>query len=106
MPKKATPYVAVVEAGETIVAPKGWWHYAVSLDSSVTIMRNFYSTSNQWDLIRRKDGGLANAIATHVLRKQPKLKNQPDSVINEIATKTVLKLRETFVENRQKLVAE
>eukprot|EP00435_Cladocopium_sp_Y103_P074988 s114_g52.t2 len=104
--KKATPYVAVVEAGETIVAPKGWWHYAVSLDSSVTIMRNFYSTSNQWDLIRRKDGGLANAIATHVLRKQPKLKNQPDSVINEIATKTVLKLRETFVENRQKLVAE
>lgn len=102
--KKATPYVAVVEAGETIVAPKGWWHYAVSLDSSVTIMRNFYSTSNQWDLIRRKDGGLANAIATHVLRKQPKLKNQPDSVINEIATKTVLKLRETFVENRQKLV--
>lgn len=141
--KKATPYVAVVEAGETIVAPKaghlelwkveaiqlhhistvstsmffiffcsstlefrraeGWWHYAVSLDSSaahpgwavwhfcmlhefawprnsdlanancscmhghvsramchvlsrnmlskVTIMRNFYSTSNQWDMM-------------------------------------------------------
>ncbi|CAK9105380.1 unnamed protein product, partial [Durusdinium trenchii] len=103
--KKATPYLAVVEAGETIVAPKGWWHYAVSLDSSVTIMRNFYSTSNQWDLIRRKDGGLAGAIATHalasiqsasefvVLRKQPKLKNQPDSVIQEIAQKTVLKLR-------------
>jgi len=104
--KKATPYVAVVEAGETIVAPKGWWHYAVSLDSSVTIMRNFYSTSNQWDMIRRKDSGLASAIGTHVLRKTPKLKNQPDSVINDIATKTVLKLRETFVENRRKLTSE
>ena len=65
--------MALVEQGETIVAPKGWWHYAVSLDTSVstlvgrpimlslhccvssrlevTIMRNFYSTSNQWDLI-------------------------------------------------------
>ncbi|CAJ1416042.1 unnamed protein product [Effrenium voratum] len=101
--RKATPYVAVVEPGETIVAPKGWWHYAVSLDSSVTIMRNFYSTSNQWDLIQRKDGGLAGAIATHVLRKQPKLMNQPDAVINEIAVKTVRKLRETFIENRRTL---
>mmetsp|Transcript_35076 Transcript_35076/g.80776 ORF Transcript_35076/g.80776 Transcript_35076/m.80776 type:complete len:564 (-) Transcript_35076:26-1717(-) len=100
--KKATPYVAVVERGETIVAPKGWWHYAVSMDTSVTIMRNFYSTSNQLDLIERKDSGLANAIAIHVLRKQPKLKNQPDSVINEIATKTVRKLRETFMANRRK----
>lgn len=99
--RRATPYTAVVERGETIVAPKGWWHYAVSLDTSVTIMRNFYSTSNQWDLIQRKDSGLAGAIATHVLRKQPKLKNQPDSVINDIATKTVHKLRETFIENRQ-----
>ncbi|OLP81912.1 FK506-binding protein 1 [Symbiodinium microadriaticum] len=100
--RRATPYTAVVERGETIVAPKGWWHYAVSLDTSVTIMRNFYSTSNQWDLIQRKDSGLAGAIATHVLRKQPKLKNQPDSVINDIATKTVHKLRETFIENRRK----
>ncbi|CAE7567655.1 FPR1 [Symbiodinium sp. CCMP2456] len=100
--RRATPYTAVVERGETIVAPKGWWHYAVSLDTSVTIMRNFYSTSNQWDLIQRKDSGLASAIATHVLRKQPKLKNQPDSVINDIATKTVHKLRETFIENRRK----
>ena len=71
--RRATPYTAVVERGETIVAPKGWWHYAVSLDTSaqsselepcrgipfswpsakVTIMRNFYSTSNQWDLTPR-----------------------------------------------------
>ncbi|CAE7657104.1 FPR1 [Symbiodinium pilosum] len=104
--RRATVYMAVVEQGETIVAPKGWWHYAVSLDTSVTIMRNFYSTSNQWDLIQRKDGGLANAIATHVLRKQPKLKNQPDSVINDIANKTVHKLRETFIENRRKVAQQ
>merc|ERR1712064_252557 len=92
--------MAVVEEGETIVAPQGWWHYAVSLDTSVTIMRNFFSTGNQQELIRRKDGGLATAIGMHVLKKQAKLKNQPDSVINEIASKTVEKLRNTFIANR------
>eukprot|EP00930_Biecheleria_cincta_P003399 TRINITY_DN104331_c0_g1_i1.p1 TRINITY_DN104331_c0_g1~~TRINITY_DN104331_c0_g1_i1.p1 ORF type:complete len:609 (+),score=80.29 TRINITY_DN104331_c0_g1_i1:47-1873(+) len=96
----AKPYVAVVEEGETIVAPQGWWHYAVSLDTSVTIMRNFYSSGNQQELIKRKDGGLAAAIGMHVLKKQAKLKNQPDAVINQIATKTVEKLRNTFIENR------
>mmetsp|Transcript_70131 Transcript_70131/g.126393 ORF Transcript_70131/g.126393 Transcript_70131/m.126393 type:complete len:195 (+) Transcript_70131:2-586(+) len=97
---RAVPFVAVVEEGETIVAPQGWWHYAVALDSSVTIMRNFYSSGNQQELIRRKDDGLAGAVATHVLKQQSRLKNQPDHVLREIAGKTIAKLRETMVAKR------
>ena len=29
-------------AGEAVVVPQGWWHYAVALDRSVTVQRNFY----------------------------------------------------------------
>lgn len=96
----ATPYVALVEESETIVVPQGWWHYAVSLDSSVTIQRNFFSSGNHQELTKRKDAGLAKAVASHVLKTQTKLRNQPDHVLNKIANKTIEKLREAFVANR------
>ena len=41
-PRRATPRVCVLAPGEVLVNPRGWWHYAVSLTSSVTVMRNFY----------------------------------------------------------------
>lgn len=39
---KATPYAFVVEPGEIVMIPRGWWHYAVALDPHVTAQRNFY----------------------------------------------------------------
>lgn len=91
---KATPYVATVEEGETIVIPQGWWHYAIALDNSITVMRNFYSQHNKTELISRKDGPLGDAIGIHVLKLQPALKNQPDKLLKEIARKTVTKIRQ------------
>ena len=35
-------YSCVVEENEAIFIPHKWWHYAVSLDSSQTVMRNFF----------------------------------------------------------------
>ena len=33
----------MLREGETLLCPDGWWHYAVSLDESITVMRNFYN---------------------------------------------------------------
>lgn len=90
----ATPYVAVVEEGETLFAPQGWWHYTVGLDTSITIMRNFYSTPNKAEHVRRKDEALASAVGTHILKRQAKLRDQPEKVLQGIARQTVSKLRE------------
>ena len=38
----ATPRAFVLEEGEAVLVPRGWWHYAVALDRSVTVMKNFY----------------------------------------------------------------
>ena len=38
----ARPVVFVLEPGEVVLVPRGWWHYAAALDLSVTVMRNFY----------------------------------------------------------------
>lgn len=43
---RATPYAAILEEGETILVPSGWWHYAASLGPSLTVMRNFWSNTN------------------------------------------------------------
>ncbi|KAH8098676.1 tRNA-Phe hydroxylase [Aureococcus anophagefferens] len=43
---KATPYAVVLREGETILVPSGWWHYAVSPEPSLTVMRNFWNNSN------------------------------------------------------------
>lgn len=39
-------YATVLQPGETIVAPQGWWHYAVSLTPTITLMCNFWDSNN------------------------------------------------------------
>lgn len=52
--RNATPTVFVLEPGEVVLVPCGWWHYAAALDSSVTVMRNFFTAmpeSNHTSLV-------------------------------------------------------
>ena len=44
--EKATPHVAVVDEGEAIILPSGWWHYALALSPTVMVMRNFWNATN------------------------------------------------------------
>ena len=39
-------YATVLEPGQTILAPAGWWHYAVSLTPTITLMCNFWDDTN------------------------------------------------------------
>jgi hypothetical protein len=39
-------YATVLQPGETIVAPDCWWHYAVSLTPTITLMDNFWDGKN------------------------------------------------------------
>ncbi|KAK3287579.1 hypothetical protein CYMTET_4928 [Cymbomonas tetramitiformis] len=51
--KLATPYAFILQPGEMVLVPKGWWHYAAALDMSITAMRNFYhAPSNAQDLVK------------------------------------------------------
>jgi FKBP-type peptidyl-prolyl cis-trans isomerase len=39
-------YAVVLQPGETLVNPEGWWHYAVSLTPSITLMCNYWDNRN------------------------------------------------------------
>jgi len=54
------PHVAVVEPGEAILVPRGWWHYAVSLSRSTTAQCNFYGAGS--------NAGALVALVTEKLR--------------------------------------
>ena len=56
-PPGATPHVCVLSPGEAIVIPRGWWHYAAALDTSLTAQHNFYTEHN------------AAALAEMIVRK-------------------------------------
>jgi len=103
---KAIPYVGVVEQGETIVAPQGWWHYAVALDDSITVMRNFYSRSNQKEHINRKDAHLERAFFEHVLKKQAKFQKVPDDKLRDVARASVAKIRKEMIEAARQMQCE
>jgi chloride channel 7 len=50
---RASPLCCVVHPGQALLVPRGWWHYAVALDRSITVQRNFYNaTSNAGGLVR------------------------------------------------------
>ena len=46
-------YATVLEPGQTILAPDGWWHYAVSLTPTITLMNNFWDATNLFGLEAR-----------------------------------------------------
>ena len=63
IPEKARKhlYACVVEENEAIFIPHKWWHYAVSLDSSHTVMRNFFhSKTNVEGLVTMVMRSVAN----------------------------------------------
>ena len=43
-------FATVLEPGQTILAPDGWWHYAVSLTPTITLMCNFWDRTNLFGL--------------------------------------------------------
>jgi len=64
VPEKARKhlYACVVEENQAIFIPHKWWHYAVSLDSSHTVMRNFFhSKTNVEGLVTMVTRSLANS---------------------------------------------
>lgn len=51
--RQCRPLVCILRPGEAVMIPKGWWHYAVALDRSITVQRNFYNaTTNAEGLVQ------------------------------------------------------
>lgn len=45
-------YEGVLEAGETLVMPHGWWHQVIALEASITVSFNFLNQHNRDALLR------------------------------------------------------
>ena len=49
---KSRPFEAIVEEGEIIFVPHGFWHMVLNLDDCIAITQNYVSTSNLSDCLR------------------------------------------------------
>mmetsp|Transcript_67491 Transcript_67491/g.197409 ORF Transcript_67491/g.197409 Transcript_67491/m.197409 type:complete len:647 (+) Transcript_67491:44-1984(+) len=45
--RESKAQVAILEPGETLVIPQGWWHFSVVLEQCVTITRRFWNRVNR-----------------------------------------------------------
>jgi hypothetical protein len=43
---QATPHVGVLEAGEMVFIPSGWWHFVLGLEPSITYSYDFFTKHN------------------------------------------------------------
>ena len=44
-------YAVVLKPGEAIYVPRKWWYYAVSLERSQTVMRNWYNSKTNMNTL-------------------------------------------------------
>lgn len=40
------PYECIVEAGEVIFVPSGWWHVVINVEESIAVTQNYVGESN------------------------------------------------------------
>lgn len=85
-----TPFVTILEEGDTILVPVGVWHYAVSLTPSITLMRNFWTPQTVHHWVERKEDEVAR-VAASILQKggNAKLKGRPLSVLQEFCKRVM-----------------
>jgi len=74
--RHTTAYVAECAEGETIVVPSGWFHCAVSLTPSITLMRNFFNDANAEAFLSE----YAKAQAAKVDRQAPSPRSEGTEV--------------------------
>ncbi|MEO7653004.1 MAG: cupin-like domain-containing protein [Bryobacteraceae bacterium] len=44
--RSATAFESVLEPGEVLFIPSGWWHHVVALEKSITVNYNFFNSVN------------------------------------------------------------
>lgn len=102
--RKATPYIAILEEGETLFAPQGWWHYTVALSTSITVMRNFHSWANAHEFTSREDTQVSEAVRGVLKANQERAQSKrpkTDEELQKISRSIVEKVRELHRDQRR-----
>lgn len=69
--RQATPYAGILEAGELLFVPSGWWHFVVGLETSLTYSYDFFNTSNMAAYFTHFFAGLGQLLTTDPGRLPP-----------------------------------
>jgi len=71
--RQARARVVILRPGEVVLNPCRWWHYAVALTPSVTVMRNFYnSSSNPHELVSMIIGMVQKVAKGEAVASEPR----------------------------------
>ncbi len=90
IPPDKKPIECVLEAGEVIFVPSGWWHQVLNLETSICVTQNFCSTRNfryvfsgiwyivniwwlEKDMLDRSSKQLRMVFAKEVNKRHPEL---------------------------------
>jgi len=66
----AQAQVTVLEPGETLVIPAGWWWYAVALEPSCTIQHHFFNRTNQKYMVQDLEDACTFSTMTPDMRER------------------------------------
>lgn len=105
-PSQGRPVEGVVEAGDIIFVPRGWWHMAINLEPTVAITQNYVSSANLPYVLRFLRSGRADLVSGCSANERAGLHNRFVEVLQKHAPDTLAAAEEVEAENRRRLAEQ
>jgi len=97
--EKTVPQECVLQPGELLFIPNGWWHCAINLEESIAVTQNFVSPRNLKNILRFLNGSLVkktqklNVIFRSSLSQSSKYATLYQEIEKELEEDNVKKLK-------------
>lgn len=98
---KVKPIECVVNAGEMIFVPSGWWHLAINLEESLAVTQNYVSSANLAKVLKFLRPGRSDLVSGCSMEERSNLHERFTSQLQVLRPEVMRQMQEDQVQKER-----